>query len=566
MAASALAAGAQTLHQDIEVEQQTAPVKREAARITILPEVKLPPARTASLPYSSKVVSAKVPGVISTLEPARWTDPDALPDLRGYVTGSVFPLFNADLSAGYRLVDNDRTRLSLWGQYDGSLYHRGRVNNKQTLWRDHTATAGLDLRQTIGSTSALDAALDYTYGYHNLWNGNGLGATTYSHSSSRVNFAAAFSSKTEGLDYSARLNFNRFAFNRASAELTGRDHLAGQSLFSIGGTGALAIGETSQVALDADITMLRTSGHLQSRIPFTFNDIVAVGAATSGVVSVRPRFINRTRVTSVSVGAVMDVAIKSGKTINFAPDVTLAWMPVQIFGAEISAKGGLTLNTICSLNEGVTPYLNPTLAYGSSRLPYDLGGKLTFGPFLSVSVEAFFRYAKTDGWLMPAGTLGALNSGAAFERVDLKGYNAGVKLRYDNGRNVAVSAAWATAPSSQYRGWYEWRDRARNVIEAAVTIRPVKPLDVTAGFELRSGRKYYAYNPIPEVEGSYTYYPVESARLGTVANLKLSASYRYTKRLTLFASGENLLSRNWQMIGGRPAQGATGLVGASYKF
>ncbi|MCM1521461.1 MAG: hypothetical protein NC039_02280 [Muribaculaceae bacterium] len=573
-----LAAGAQTLHQDINVDQETAPVLREAARIPILPQVQLPALSKTALPYSPKVVSTRVPGVISTLEPAAWADPDAAPDTRGYVTGGIFPLLNAAVSAGYRLVDNDRTRLSLWGQYDGRLYHRGRTapltgaKPHKMLWRDHTATAGVDLHQTIGSRAILDAGIDYTYGYHNLWSEKGNGIDDYSHASSHFNVNASYSSSAEGLDYSIRAKFNRFAFTKATSahdviDLTLLDRdLVGQSLFGVGGTGSLAVGETSHVALDLDLHMLHTGDHLSARIPYTINDISAVDGATSGIFSVRPRFVNRNGATSVTIGAVMDVAIKSGKALNFAPDVTLAWMPSQIFGIEFKAKGGTVLNSVGSLYEGVTPYLNTSLAYGSSRLPYDLGGRLTFGPFLNFTVEGYFNWAKTDGWLMPVETYSILNGGAAFERLDLKGYKAGVDLRYDNGRNIEASVGWATAPSKQFKGWYEWRDRARNVLNAEVTVRPLKPLAVTAGFELRSGRALYGYDYGSADEATTTYYAPERISLGTVANLRLAASWRYTKRLTLFVSGENLLSRKWQEIGFRPSQGVTALIGASYKF
>ncbi|MCM1163306.1 MAG: hypothetical protein NC339_03530 [Muribaculaceae bacterium] len=581
LAALPVAAAAQTLHQDIDVDQQTAPVKREAARITILPEVKLPAINRPALSYSSKVVSTRVPGVISTLEPAAWVDPEAATDTRGYITGGIFPLFNADISAGFRILDTDRTRLSLWGQYDGRIYHRGHYANLvadppnagKALWRDHTATVGLDLHQTIGSRAILDAGLDYTYGHNNIWSDFGEGRGMYSRTSSRVNFNASYSSSAEGLNYSARVRFNRFAFTHAGgdhvySDLTFNDmNLVAQNLFGVGASGSLALGETSMVALDADLNMLHTGDHIGLSIPYKYDFMHSVDAATSGIFSVRPRFINRTSTTSVTIGAVMDVAIKSGKALNFAPDVTLAWMPSQIFGIELSGKGGTVLNSVCSLYEGVSPYLNTSLAYGSSRLLYDLGGNLSFGPFLNFTVEAFAHYARTDGWLMPVFTHGVFNGGTAFERLDLKGHHLGVNLRYDNGRNIAVKAGWSTAPSSQFRGWYEWRDRARQVVDAELTVRPLKPLAISAGFELRSGRAFYEYKSAPSTgDATVQYYDTRRISLGTVANLRLAASWRYTKKLTFFVSGENLLSRRWNLIGSRPTQGATGLVGASYKF
>lgn len=578
--AAPLAVSAQSLHKDINVEQETSPLRREASRITILPEVQLPALAKSRLAYSDRVVSAPVPNVISTLEPAAWADPEAAPDTRGYVAGGIFPIFNAAVSAGYRFVDSDRTRLSAWAQYDASAYHRGEYAQTpggtpfygKPMWRDHTASVGLDLHQAIGRKSVIDAGIDYTYGYHNMWQipGNYLSRNT----TSKVNFDAAFSSSVQGLDYSAHAKVQHFGFGGLkytdiqyypSSPYEGVTDPVGQNLFGIGGSGLIEVGSTSWFGLDLDLDLLHSSAHNGAVVPFDLGSAHPLDGNTSGIFSVNPRFINRTSKTSVTIGATLDVAINSGKALNVSPDVTLAWTPTQNFGIEATAKGGMELNTLASLYTGVSPYMNPFMAYKSSRVPYDLRGRMTFGPFHNVSLEVFGGYAKADGWLMPVCN-GIEAGGAVFESMDIKGYHLGASAAYDNGRNFSAKVKWAMAPSEQYRAYYLWRDRARHVVDADITVRPLKKLTVNAGFEFRAGRAVYEYGRYPELTDGIYLYPVSRHSLSPVADLRLGAAWRQTDRLTFFVNGENLLSRTWQYIGNRPAQGITALIGAGYKF
>lgn len=158
----------QGLHKEINVEQEIVPVKRDAARITILPTLQLPAVSKPQLAFSNRVVTTRVPNSISTLEPVAYGENLFSSPYRGYVAlGLGAPLFNGAFSAGYRILDTDRTRLSAWGQYDGDIYTQ-KTDERKEYWRDHSASLGVDLHQAIGSKSFLNAGVDYTYGYHKI--------------------------------------------------------------------------------------------------------------------------------------------------------------------------------------------------------------------------------------------------------------------------------------------------------------------------------------------------------------------------------------------------------------
>ena len=60
---------AQGLHKEITVEQQIVPKKREASRIKVLPTLSLPAIQPVKLNFSDRVITARVPNAITTLEP-----------------------------------------------------------------------------------------------------------------------------------------------------------------------------------------------------------------------------------------------------------------------------------------------------------------------------------------------------------------------------------------------------------------------------------------------------------------------------------------------------------------
>lgn len=585
----ALGAGAQTLHKEITVDRASEPDKREAARIGVLPSVWLPAMSASPLGYSDKVVSARVPNTITLLEPVAYGNSDSADQYNGYVKIGLFPLFNADVSAGMRFIDNSTTRLSFHAQYDASVYHRGHYSTPPSskfehggkiMWRDHTFSAGLDLHQAIGRKSMLDAGVSYTFGRHNQ-----PGFTTdniFSQSTSRVDLNALFTTSIEALRLKAGLKASHFGFySLRGAEFgpwyfedgfgPGLDipsaptQRQNRAVITLGGE--LPASESSRFGLDLTVDLLRNvRPYAVQTIPFNSSGSLHK-KNTNGVYTISPYFSSASQTFNIRLGLDADLNSGDGSFFRIAPDVRLAWTPTQIFGAEIRATGGTELNSLASLYTGITPYLNPCAAYGRSHIPYDLDARLSFGPFLNTSIEVFGSYARARSWLMPVES-GLLPGGARFEGLDFKGHRLGVAVAYDNGRTLAIRASYTTAPSGHEKGWYEWRDRARHVVDARLSVRPMRPLVIDLGYELRAGRADYGYSPYPEPSGvgDLYYYPLYRSSLGTISDLSIGANYAVNARLNIWAKGMNLLSRRYSYIGGHLSQGITGLVGLSYKF
>lgn len=562
-------AWAQDLHKDITVEQEITPSRREASRIAVLPTVSLSPVRTASLSYSSKVVTTRVPNSFQVLDPVAWGDKIYTSPYRGYFDfGIGGPLFLGDVSAGYRIVDNDKTRLSLWGQYNGDVYKRTGIT-----WHDHTASLGLDLHQAVGGSSYLDAGLDYTYGFHDMAAFEG---GRFSQSTSRVNASVSLTGERANLGYEAAVRYGHFGYYNPHFPVVKSPMDGGladpyngyepvrQNQLGVTLGGRVATSSSSHVGIDLSADFLATGKHYVASIPFYEEDAVLSRSRTTGLVTVTPYFETRSASTSLRIGADVDFAVNSGKTLRVAPDVTFAWHGLQVVGIELKAYGGSTLNSLASLYD-ISPYMNGSLAYRPGHMPYAFDAKVAFGPFFGGTIELFGGYAKADDQLMPV-VGGIYPAGGVWESVDVKGYRYGARIGYDNGKTFAVNVAYQGSPSKWNRAWYENRDRARHIASAELKLRPVDKLTLTLGYEFRGGRSCYMYSDETVDLAGYQIYPSERVSLGAVSNLTFGAGYSATDRLTLFVHGENLMGRKSLYIGGRPMQSVNAMIGAALKF
>lgn len=570
--ASSLGLSAQGLHQEINVDREIVPIKREAVRLNALPKLELLPVAKPHLSFSDKVVTTNVPTTITTLNPVAFVDDLSSPPYRGYVVlGVGTPLFKGTLSAGYRAIDNKNTRLSVYGQYDGDVYtqrmHYADAGERKLYWRDHTATLASDFHHTVGSVSNIDARLDYTYAYNNLL----FGTSTYGRNVSNAGAKFDFSSSFESLDYKVGFSYRHFGFyhlNHASASdfFDGLKKPVHQNMFEIDFCGKVAVSDNSSLSVDIDADFLRSSPSMRPLFPY--EDVAYKGTNTRGLFSITPHYNFKSNAFKGRVGLQIDMSFNNGTFFHLAPEASIAWTPTQMFGAEIKAFGGSELNSLATLY-GLTPYISPFMAYRQSHLPLVLDGRVTIGPLFGASLDIFGGYTVANSWLMPL-FAPVLPGGAVFEETDLRAYHVGAAISYEYRNIFSVRASYETAPNSYEHSYFAWRDRARHVVNAEMKLRPWRALLFNAGWQFRSGRRVYetVKREIgdPGAITSLTYYDNVSHRLDAVSILYLGATYSINERLSVFVRGENILNHHFSYLGGRYSQGANVILGASYKF
>ena len=521
----AFPAFSQGLNKEITIEKEIVPEQRAATRMQVTHNVLAPQITRQNLKFSSAGVNASLSPYIMTLDPA-FTGKAVNPSpYRGYAAIGYFPAYNLGASAGYRFIDNDRTFLGAWAQFDGFSYNRTSVTSPEdkTKVSDNALRAGADFARMITDNGKLSVNIDLGYGKSKAeYNTYGAVSTTLG------NIKAGWTAGDQRMNYHIDA-YGGFLSNSTADKL---QYTPGETTFG-GSVGA----EFCGFALDLEAEFAR----------FSHESHTIADGATRGAVALKPSYTYRTAKTSLKVGLSADISVNSGKKFHVAPDVRLDVRPDDIFGFYISAVGGTKLNSLSSIYN-YSHFIAPLYTYENSDIPLDLNAGLIFGPFRGGALEIFGGYAIADEWLLPDYNV--------MNHYDIKAWHAGARLSYDYRSLLSFKASVEAAPSSGNKIYFMWRDRAKTVVNISADVHPIEPLTISAAWELRSGRRTQAM--VGEV--------LTEDKLGNVSNLSLGAAYRVSQPFTIFLRGENLLNKKWDLLAGLPANGICGLAGVSYKF
>lgn len=563
IATTALTTSAQDLQTEVDIRYEETPELKNFNKLTINPTVKLPTEKMSALPYSTRSISIKMPGKISILEPAAFADTIYSSPFRGYAALGFMTKFNLAASAGYKILDNDHTRLNAWIQYDGAVYEGEPI--KQYM-RRHTGTIGASLHQAVGRESFIDAGIDYMFSRYNT----GLSPEMRYQNVNRVNVEALWSLCHNGFDYGLGADYHHFAYSNlmgydlpVKGESAQRETRAGLKGFFSG-----SFAGASKAGIDIELSHLSYPYRTGYEFNTDFEPVWLKDNFSHTLLSLTPYYRFDIQKFHLDIGARIDMTFNDGKFFHIAPRASATWIPADIAKIYIKAGGGEWQNTLSSLFD-VTPYELPYMAYHNSHIPITAEAGVTIGSWRGFHAEISAVYAIANDWLMPIGTE-SLNVG--FQPVNLKGYKLRGAVGYRFRDLLEINASYETAPQKYTHGYYLWRDRAKRVANIDFTITPITALDITIGWEYRGGRvqfveDYYmnfspdATHPVQEMNPGYVKEPLRS-----VNNLKAGALYRITSQWSAFLRGENLLNRHSYLIGGLPAQGITGLIGATYKF
>lgn len=559
------AALSQTLQKEITVDREVVLTHRDANRLTTPPQISLPELSRPNLGFAYYNGASDLTTEITTLPPSAYLDTFPTDSTRGYVSLGYFPLRRIDLSAGYRLVDNDRTRANAFLQFDNNQY-TGLSTMDWKYWkgewhpRQATLTAGGTVHHLLANGHAIEGALDYTYSNYRFPCNERLTQDV-----NTLNASAVYVANENDKRFSGGINYTYFGYRCPWNSLyilddswegfygQGDGKPARESFVSAYGsyflkTGDLELGGRVVAELIHDNTNRTTS--------FKYGNVIyGNGESRSyGTLRLQPQALWHSHNASAKLGVEVDVNFRLGPRLRFAPNISANWTPIDIVSLELIAKGGVIQNTLGSLYDQ-TPYQTFLAVYNHSYVPVDAKLTVTVGPKYGAWVQGWLGYSVARDWLMPYGYI--------WHYENVKGYRAGVATGY-NWRDIAsLSLSYEHSPSKYEEGYYLNRDRAAKVATAKLRVTPIKPLDITASFEGRGGRQEIEV-VMPEGDISAIY--MRRHELKRVIDLTFGATYRFTPRLSFWARGENLLNKGWIMLGNVTVQGTTAIVGASYKF
>lgn len=576
LAAAFSTSAQEKLSKEIDVEREIVPELRAASRMNIFPATMRPDLRPVTLTPGQLTEAADYQPLTPRYEPA-WAGFAADPTrYRGYVDLGYFPASDFGFDAGVAAVANASTTLKFWTslsrcQWADKLSMTENPEDYKVL--DFIIGGDLAAKFTGG---VLKVNTTFNYSNFNKWDlapafdaaeltrhlefpnqkvtGFNLGAEWLGATANRLRYNLGLGggifnfSKAGGygIDY---LGYNELMFMELSP--------VHQTDINVKLGASLPVGEYSRAGVDLTSDWLHFNSFASDPIeydrtlyggdstpaPLDIND------KTQSVTSLTPFFGYNDQTVSARIGAKIDLTTGGGKKFHIAPDVLLGVNPVAYFGATLRFGGGEHLNTMQSLY-AVSRYISPLLAYSPSHIPLTGELALRVGPFRGIALEAGGAYANAHDWLMWNLNETLFNS---FRAVNLHAFKMFVKLSASWRDYVTFEARYDRRFGNDNDNlWYTWRDGARSVLTASLTLKPIKPLTVNVDYTLRQGRT---------MDDGYT-----SLSLGNYASLSAGATYRINEPLSVFARFDNILNRRNCMIFGYESRGFNGLFGASYKF
>lgn len=555
----------QPLEQDITVEHEVVPERRDVSRLNFMPVVTLPAVKTTPLAYSSRNLQITVPGTITTLQPAAFADTLAVSPYRGYAALGIFPLYNLGATVGYKFIDNDHTRLAAFMQYDGSLY-KGHIlssDGARQSVRNNTGLLDITLHQAVGSKSFIDAVVELELARYNMPTFFGDFKSQGMH---RIAAEASWISHFRKFDYEIGLRYSNFGYSNtikpiSNSVLPDAFSPVTENRFNLDLKARKTLGHYSTIGAEVDFSYIGNSSnfavHTNNYGGYTFTD---AGKFNHALLRLYPYYrfdINKFR---LDLGARLDFTFNSGKAIHIAPRALASWKPSKMLTIFAKAGGGEHQNTLLDLYE-VTPYAQTFLAYGNSHIPLTLDAGITFGTFHGFYAKASAGYARANNWMMPV----YLKNYAItlFKPINMRGMYWRAEAGFSN-RLIEVTASYQAATQGYNKGYYLWRDRAKGELEGKIKVTPVKPLDVSMTYTWRHGRVMINRQTFNDADVAIT--TSDYITLGDVRNLSLGGTYRYTDRISMFVTFNNILNRHYFLPGLVEAQGLNGLIGATYKF
>ena len=540
IATLSLGAQAQDLSTEVVVDRTIEPLQRAASRLSgLTPALVLPSTEPISLPVERFTSLSPLTRSYSGLSPIGGAFAPEKTPWRGYASLGYFYKLNIDASAGYRFIDDSTRVLGADLQFNSEKYNP--INTFRALhdMQQMAGRANVYYAWRADDKSFLTAEATYkhiTQGsvYWENQNINAFEARAGWHSRiDRVNYALNLEGCFEN-------NGNTLVYDYASYDsfylLDDLNQIRGH----LDASASLALNGFSAIGAELYGDIVNTGHTRQAEATEAW-----LNHASIGYFGLRPSYYLKYNGLSANIGLKVEMGINDDPKPHVAPDINLQWVATPQFGAWLRATGGEWLNTFDRMRE-ITNYQLFNQGLRRSHIDYMIEAGLDFGPFTGFSAGVFGGYAKAGNWMMMQVGL------PFFQAYDIKGYQAGIRLAYD-WNWLHAEARGAIAPGKITDAWILNRDRAKYVIDFHAEARPIKPLTVGLDYQLRLDRNCFMG-------------VVREFSLGDVNLLSVHAAYDINSRFSVFARGENLLSRRYLYLPYQASQKATGLVGLNVKF
>ncbi|MDE6403527.1 MAG: hypothetical protein K2K86_06940 [Muribaculaceae bacterium] len=565
LAATVMTARDYTKDVDVTVELQ--PQVRAASRLDVAPRAIVRNFPHSTLQYSGTAVVMPVTPMLPAIQPVG-VNPIYTPSpYNGYLVAGYMPWGDFGVSAGYRLIGTASTRLNAMTQLNRNTY-KGYMpfSDPSTDSRARLSTTdfelGIDLSQRAGA--GLLTAATSLYLSHFNYPGGTMTPSTQNVSDYRLD-AKWQSTPDETLSrYDVEAGINRFGFGKACFPVGfgTPEHNPALAEFSwnVGASGQYMF--TRQFGLGVSVSYKAAS--LNRRYVYMPGeaDFHNAGRNTRGVLSVGGAFRFVYDSFNGHIGPVVDFGTGDYNSTRTGAQGLISWNVSPYVVVYGTVESGTDLNALATLYDR-SRYAAPLSAAGPSFLDGDLKGGFNIGPFRGLAVKLAGGFAKASHWALPVMADGV--STFALGRLNTAYYCASVEYERDRRFSVGAGIQGVVSNTTEH-AYYKWTDRARFVIDARVTWRPIDELTLEGGYELRASRKISTVttmqsDPTEPIVTEYGF-----LGLGRISAGRVSVNYAFTEQLGAFVRIDGIGQGRYLLPSGMPGQRLRGLDGFSHKF
>ena len=601
--------GMAQLHEQINVEGTYVPEIIEADRLHVLPLSQAFAVEMPALKFDVEAVDTEMENVIYTMPASGWRASKKFQNNRGYLRLEGGSWLDISGSAGWRIVDSEKTLLGLRLQHSSTSLWRasGEDYLKYSRQYRYDEGAGIYLNRIIGSAGRLDASLDYHFGSYNFY---GVGVPenseikvpdqTLNQFDLSVGWKPMVKARSSAWRYSVGAGLTYYGLSRFSMPIYSEEASSKadrETDIKLFGNVSFPWDNGTSFSLDAKLDILAYGGrkdNLVFYIPESFITHEIERPDDYAMLTLNPAYTIKKGQGSVSLGVDIDLAMNAGKKGNLysffhiAPDIKLAWRKSGI-GLWLNLTGGSRLNTLQALRQ-LDYYQTPVVASTRpSYIPLDASLGAEFGWFSGFSVGIGVRYKIMKNvplggwystWLAMADKplpgiasrfpeVEALMYCLDTDGMDMHGISLTARLEYKPARWLHIKAEGTWQPQKGKTGFFNGYDRPEITTSLELSSRPVSPLELSVSFESRGNRKIFT-SPFRE---KYDFRPGEKEgpeyvwmKLPPISLLGARGAWSFSSSFTAFVQADNLLDRHTQMLPMQPMQGIVVTAGFDWLF
>lgn len=547
-------AGAQNLSTEITVDRtvvaELPPASPLHSVVPTMPKLSTPDVSLNPAQYSRTTNFTPIPGALAL---PLYTGIKPKDPYKGYLWAGYLPAYNLGAAAGYRIIDNASTQLNAAVRFNGASYHTPLKLDKATV-SNNTFGVQADVNHALKAGARIGADVEF---FHASLNSPMAGIEDFERGVNSFDLGANIAGG-DAIRYSGSIRYSHFGQSK-DYTLASNNFTEAPSDNRLVADARVGLNLNSyrtvyfEMGVNADVLATNGVEYVDDKLePFD---------RTSAILDFNPSFRFDYLNVDVRLGARIDIGVNSpDKAYHVAPDVALAWMPSGKFTAFATLGGGEKFRTQRWQYE-LSPYALSSL--GSNRIFAPIDGRVGFNlrPVDNLNIGISAGYASVKNSNILASVYHNIGSTILypvhFAKADISGWNIGAEMSY----NVENYGGIHAAVRHYCHGDYNNADRAKYVVEAGLTVKPIEKLSIGIDYELRALRSY--------LNRTYQIASIEdtSVALDNVSNVALSANYAFTPQFNVFAHFENLLCRRYTIIPvDVQSQRLHGLLGVSYRF